>query len=54
MNSQELWNKLENMENVDILIMATMIIRYLIKKRNYKLATIFKEIKLSTKMLDRL
>lgn len=45
MNSQELWNLLENSSNVEIQTMLTMCVVYLTKSRNMKLKDILKDIK---------
>ena len=45
MNSQELWNLLENSNTREIQSMLTMCVVYLIKSRNMKLKEIIKDIK---------
>lgn len=51
MNSKELWNLLQGMETKDIMVMATMIIRYLTVSREIKTNDILKEIKKANKFL---
>lgn len=45
MNSQELWNMLENMNTTDIQVMLVMSARYLVLKRKVNKKQIIKDIK---------
>lgn len=45
MNSQELWNMLENMNTTDIQVMLVMSARYLVLKRKVDKKQIIKDIK---------
>lgn len=45
MNSQELWNMLENMNTTDIQVMLVMSARYLVLKRKADKKQIIKDIK---------
>ena len=45
MNSQELWNMLENMETTDIQVMLVMSAKYLVLKRNVNKKEMIKDIK---------
>ena len=45
MNSQKLWNILEDSKDADIFTIITMSIVYLVKDRGYKVETIFKLVK---------
>lgn len=51
MNSKELWELLEKTETKEIMIMATMIVRYLDKARQLKIDYVLKEIKKANKFL---
>ena len=53
MNSQKLWNILENSKDSDIFTIITMSIVYLVKDRGYKVETIFKLVKNGVKELIR-
>ena len=45
MNSKQLWNMLEDMQTIDINILVSMSVIYLIKDRNRNLKEIIKDIK---------
>lgn len=53
MNSQKLWNILEDSKDNEIFTIITMSIVYLVKNRNYKVETIFKLVKNGVKELIR-
>ena len=51
MNSQKLWNILEDSKDSDIFTIITMSIVYLVKDREYKVETVLKLVKNGVKEL---